>query len=605
MPDPPTTSDIELLGQDGEPMADQVLAQLPMVEQMMEMMPQEMRNVFWKGIREVFHQKFLKERSVVDLNEAIKAGEKALTSAPDEDRASDLNSLAYMMVSKYEISSDLSHLNQAISYSLEAKEHALTMDELRWEIINDLGFAYNLRYQSLPPGRGMDDLDRAIDCSREVLAHTQPGSPVHATAVSNLASRLLLRSGANDSLDDRNEALEAARQCLEIECGGSVPRIVMQQNLSYTLLMDYKRTGHGRDLEEALRLQRLVVDTCTNDDEHMAKNYNTLADIFHEKYRQTLDSSDLTESLLSRKKAILASPLSDDIDSTRGRYLLHYVIQVKELVALINDAAKIEDLILEAKELIESMPDVFAEFVSVRYQFGHLLSRKYELTGEIIDLNILLCHTKAVAYLINCMECESSNLPKHDMDALLLLLTHVQAISAASHSDDIVVQMTATMHKAYCTLIKTKDYIESLTALELDTQLHVQIRIVVQSLDPTDEERMIRMRERVDFASSLGAKSFQFRLALGNLKLKDHEASNITSEMEALEKDFGNLTTLKPSGDMPQEKYAVTFEENMIANYDVVKTIFWRSQKKSIMLQDQLKTLIKGSWNFRLCIQTN
>jgi hypothetical protein len=161
-----------------------------------------------------------------------------------------------------------------------------------------------------------------------------------------------------------------------------------------------------------------------------------------------------------------------------------------------------------------------------------------------------------VALNINAYARKRTETPQYDTNVLLRLVTHVMRLVAAAQDHYIVVQMSKAIHKEYCNLIRSKDFIDSLISLERDVVINIQV-VVISTRNKPKEVLDQEMEDQVRFATSLGAKTVQYRVKLVDCILKykadSGGAESSLSELSAFLKSLSLSGSSKP---MSQKKYA-------------------------------------------------
>jgi hypothetical protein len=353
---------------------------------LIQLLPAEAKAKFWRDLRDLLHERFCKEQTVADLDEAIDAGEKVLGLQDNpENRPSDLNVLGFMKTSRFQIIPVPADIDDAIKLELEAKQVAKVSDPTWLDIVNNLGYSLSARFQSAVCGGRVGDLDLAIECSREVMRVSTPGTIAHSAAFINLSARLILMGANTGDPGPSEEALRISCQFLEKTTPESQYYTIAQQNVSRILLSRYERTNHWRDLEEAIRLQRLATDGLVHGDEMKHKSFMILATMMRRKYNATNNRDDLREAVRLWREAVLVCPVVQSVQSTRGQYLLQYVSNLRDWIRLSTEVSVIDKYLQEASEMITSMPDIFQEMIPVLHRLGEIISRKYEFSTSPLD----------------------------------------------------------------------------------------------------------------------------------------------------------------------------------------------------------------------------
>jgi len=522
-----------------------------------QILPVEARAQFWRQLRDLLRERFRREQTVADLEEAIDAGETVLGLQDNPElRPSDLSILGFMKTLRFQIIPVPADIDDAIKLGLEAKQVAKVSDPTWSGIVHNLGCSLSARFQSAVCGGRVGDLDLAIECSREVMRASTPGTAAHSAALTNLNARLTLMERNTGDPGPSEEALRLSRQFLEKTPPEIKDHIIFQQNASRILLSRYERTNYWRDLEEAIRLKRLATDALVQGDEMKPISLINLATMMRMKYSTTNDRDDLREAVRLCREAVLICPVVQSVQSTRGQYLLQYVSDLSDWIRLSTEVSVIDKYLEEASEMVALMPDIFQEMILVLHCLGQIISRKYELSTSPLDFVQVVEQALSVAGNTNAYARKGLETPRYDTNVLLRLLTHVTSLAVAAQDHYIVVQMSKANHKEYCNLIRSKDFIDSLISLERDVVINIQVVAIGTRNKPKGVLRQ-ELEDQARFATSLGAKTVQYRVKIVDITLQPNpNKGGAESSLSELSASLESLNLPGASKPMSQEKYA-------------------------------------------------
>jgi tetratricopeptide (TPR) repeat protein len=136
-----------------------------------------------------------------------------------DDRAIILARKSGALTSKFEASNDLAHLNEAITLAQEAIALA-EWDGYDSQFNNNLGRALRLRFIA---SRQDEDLEAAIRCGRQSLI-SKPDSAGRALFLANLSDTLAVKFGETGDEQILQEALQLARDAVEVSAAGGAFR---------------------------------------------------------------------------------------------------------------------------------------------------------------------------------------------------------------------------------------------------------------------------------------------------------------------------------------------------------------------------------------------
>ncbi|KAK6544787.1 hypothetical protein TWF694_001470 [Orbilia ellipsospora] len=471
-----------------------------------------------RGLRELLFQEFERTLLTKYLNEAIEETAKILEIVPSNDplRPAELDRLGFIKTSRFQINKSRQDIDHAIILSREALSLIDEGDPQWFNFTNNLSFNISARYKQFGE---IEDLDEALLIGKQILQKAPQGHPFHLTALSNLGARLILRFQKQQNLSDCEEAMSINNILLKEASPGSVHYLQAQQNLAAIFTQKYDTGGKfWQNLDEAIRLQRLVVTSLPYNQEYRPQILHSLGMLLYRRYTGTKKIADLKESLKYSQEAIAAVPVMQTFESRRGDYILKHLQKLKELAQVTTELSTVEDAVTDVEDLLASQPETYREELMNTYYYGCLLSRRYELSSRPYDFSMLVMCAIGFASRTPCIsEGEDKGKP-YDVSTLLTLNYHSMNLMAKPQDDYIVAQMATSIHREYCKLRTSKDYMMALISLERDVVLNVEIvSFVGGGRSREDMEDDISKGE--ELARSLGAKTVQLRIKLLDLML--------------------------------------------------------------------------------------
>ncbi|KAI0854039.1 CHAT domain-containing protein [Daldinia vernicosa] len=140
----------------------------------------------------------------------------------------------------------------------------------------------------------MADLEEAIKVIRHGVESIPHNNPSRALWLSNLGYSLQCRYKQKGELIDLKEAIEAAREALELTPDDNIlDRAGILSNLGNGLHAQYKHIREMTGLEEAIKVFREAVGITPYDHPYRATCLNNLGGVLQTRYRQTNEMTDL------------------------------------------------------------------------------------------------------------------------------------------------------------------------------------------------------------------------------------------------------------------------------------------------------------------------
>jgi hypothetical protein len=156
------------------------------------------------------------------------------------------------------------------------------------------------------------------------------------------------------------------------------------------VVLTHDKSDRILDLEEAIRLQKLFIDGLSPSHAFRHHCNSNIAILYCAKYAKTKDISDIQEAIRHQREAVLALPITHSLDSACGQQLTSYLRMLTQLSRATTEISDVENEISEAADLVDPMPEAYADLVRNLRSYGELLSPKYELSSHPTDLHLLV-----------------------------------------------------------------------------------------------------------------------------------------------------------------------------------------------------------------------
>ncbi|EKJ79072.1 hypothetical protein FPSE_00673 [Fusarium pseudograminearum CS3096] len=193
--------------------------------------------------------------------EAIEVAKKALALTPDghPDQAKWLNNLATHLIEKFDRSWDLSDLQDAINAASKASDLTLN-GPTKARYLEVVAGSLNCKYENMGLLTDLKEAIRLTEMALEMLPTHHSKRPQVASTLSDLLSNMYLR---NDTIQDLDRAIELSREAADAN-SDNIPykaiyldRLAMQLNLRSTRSRTDPRLW--KDLEESIQLERMAI----------------------------------------------------------------------------------------------------------------------------------------------------------------------------------------------------------------------------------------------------------------------------------------------------------------------------------------------------------
>ncbi|THG93695.1 hypothetical protein EW026_g7612 [Hermanssonia centrifuga] len=359
----------------------------------------EMRPQYLMDLSESIQQTFKAKGQIEDLDGTIDRVREAVAclsggNAPLDEGdtyaslAQTLNHLGDLLKLRYQKSGLIVDLEQATKSYDKALSLLPDNDEGRPGYLRDLAGSLYLTFEA--KGQ-IEDLSGAIDRLREALARLPSGNvPLEGEILGSLAQDLrhlgalhMLRYTNSGLIVDLEQANESYDKALALLPDNDERRLNYLMQLSECLQETFKAKGQIEDLDRAICRVREAI-ACLS-----AQDLNLLGDLLKLRYRKFGLIVDLEQGNESYGKALVALP---DKDERRPRYLidlsesLHLTFQAKDQT---DDLTGAIDRLREALACLSNgngPPDEHETCIHL-CNLGGLLSTRFRCTGEMADLD--------------------------------------------------------------------------------------------------------------------------------------------------------------------------------------------------------------------------
>ncbi|KAI3575573.1 CHAT domain-containing protein [Fusarium oxysporum f. sp. albedinis] len=222
-------------------------------------------------------ERFDRSWDLKDLQDAINAASKAADLTPNgPTKALYLDAVADGLNRKYDKMGLLADLEEAIRMTEMALEMLPSHHSKRPQIISTLADLFSNRYLRKEV---IQDLDRAIELSREAADAKSDNHPYKAIYLDRLAMQLNLRSSISRTdphlWKDLEESIQLERRAIAITTNNR-PTWSFKNNLQAMLVIKYGMTKDQAILDECTRLQKEALDEVPEGHQYRAEMLTSL-----------------------------------------------------------------------------------------------------------------------------------------------------------------------------------------------------------------------------------------------------------------------------------------------------------------------------------------
>jgi len=231
----------------------------------------------------------------------------------------------------------------------------------------------------------MDDLNDAVDVARQAVDITPLDHPDRARRLNNLGNRLSHRFERTGSTDDLNDAVDVARQAVDATPLDHPDRARLLNNLGSWFGHRFGRTGSMDDINDAVDIARQAVDATPLDHPDRVGLLNNLGIWLGRRFERTGSMDDLNDAVDLARQAVDATPL--DHPDRAGR-LNNLGICLGRRFGRTGSMDDLNDAVDIARQAVDATPLDHPDRARLLNNLGICLGRRFERTGSTDDLDL-------------------------------------------------------------------------------------------------------------------------------------------------------------------------------------------------------------------------
>ncbi|KAJ7436422.1 CHAT domain-containing protein, partial [Mycena latifolia] len=255
-----------------------------------------------------------------------------------------------------------------------------------------LGALLTERYHNLGDPQ---DLEKALQKSREVLGLTPQGHPGRPDSLEIVAQTLSIRYDRFGDFEDLEDALKMEQQAMDQSPEGD-EKVKRLLNIGVLFFCRYRRLGDLDDLDAALRKQKEALDVTPKGHPDRPCFLGTIATSLIDRYRRLGDLKDIEDALQMQQEAIELTP---DYHPDRASYLRQHAAYLIEKYQRLGDLTDLEDAVQSIRKGFHLIPEGHPEIRSHLRDLAWALKYRYERLGDLEDLESALENEQKVVDL--------------------------------------------------------------------------------------------------------------------------------------------------------------------------------------------------------------
>ncbi|KAF8983331.1 CHAT domain-containing protein [Cyathus striatus] len=272
------------------------------------------------------------------LDRAVEALQLALTfaSSSDENFSEDFPTINYNLANALHVRFEKSGNPEDINEAIRAHERAIAMTSERHPDVPERleGHSRSL-YTRFQATGTLDDLNNAIFAQRSVVHLTLEDDSSLPTRLTHLGVTLRDRFEVAGKLNDIEEAISFHQKAVLLTCGSRLNPTLPLSDLGLSYQRRYAFTGNLRDIEESILVLRRAVSEnpayADADDISTKKLYLNLSGSLCSRFDRIHDIDDITEAISLQKEAMELIPENnDDYNNLALLYLAQFTYTNRE-----------------------------------------------------------------------------------------------------------------------------------------------------------------------------------------------------------------------------------------------------------------------------------
>jgi len=248
---------------------------------------------------------------------------------------------------------------------------------------------YSLQLAALLQNRfysigSLTDLNHAIILSQETLQMTTLADQMRAELLNNLGVALRRRFGNQGSITDLNAAIEASEEALLLNPGDNPEGGMYFNNLGNAYQDRYKLSGSLSDLDLAILQQQKAIDRTPKNHTNHATYLHNLANSYIARFKYTGDTEDLTSSITYGMQTLNTSSTENP---NHARYLVTLGNAMLNLFQRFGIPEHLNNAIMLLEDAVEQTPPQHSRRANCINSLASALSARFSQSRLEDDIN--------------------------------------------------------------------------------------------------------------------------------------------------------------------------------------------------------------------------
>jgi tetratricopeptide (TPR) repeat protein len=324
----------------------------------------------------------LRARTGTDLDEAIRLARLANQAASecDPERSRYMSQLGRYLSTRYSLTESEADLEGSIEYLNAAIDNTpeghANMAPRRVELARQLSLKY-LRSELMP------DLDKATQVLWLAVKDAKADSQM--SILRAIHSYALRKYGDTDTLDDLNELIRVMRVILDSSTQDDRDRTGWLGSLGLWLRARYGKTGEKSDLEEAINLTQEALDK-TTEDEYNRKRFSTQLRALHSDLSLGVGlTSELQEKAIQITRAAVTA--TREATTLKMEILSSFFSHINYFSTIMGMVNFTEQVVGATRAAFDIIPAYHPARLTVSRPLARSLMDYFEYTSDVDALN--------------------------------------------------------------------------------------------------------------------------------------------------------------------------------------------------------------------------
>ncbi|KAI0027376.1 CHAT domain-containing protein [Vararia minispora EC-137] len=315
-----------------------------------------------------------------DITLAISACEGAVELSSDDhpDKAERLSLLGSAFLNRFRRGDDLRDVARAILAGQRAIEITPDSDLGKTMYLSNCALAFQARYQRLGD---LDDLTQAISLGQRAVELAPDHHPNKVNYLNNSAASLQMRFDRLGNLEDIEKAVDVVQKAVDLHPEGHVNSL---SNLGLFLKKRFSRLSNLEDLTQSISATQRALDLLPDDHPNKPLILNNQGIAYRERYERLGNADDIAQAVSLGQQAVDLTP---DDHPVQPRHLTNVGIAYRERFRLFGDTADLTRALDACQRSVSLTPDDHHLKATRLHSLGNVFSVRFDSLGDLEDLS--------------------------------------------------------------------------------------------------------------------------------------------------------------------------------------------------------------------------